>query len=417
MSRYDIAKCVVFLRSGSRMKLTETESGQAWLENFPAADKNRASRLLEAFVLVGWTEARLRLLELLQQVISEHEATGPAWVLPIMDQGDIARTAELGPGEHPTALVNFSPGAPIPALPGSEGLVGHLLRDVQGPGVLPPESPLPELARRRVRTILIVTDLSESGAQAVQFADCLTRNRTIRSWRSFGWIRIIVVSYAMSVDAERRLMDAPSIDDARFVRRAPAIRNLPWPTSEIEASLDLCRRYARGNARLGFADHGGLFGFQDRVPNTVPRMFRQRWQNWTPLFDDRRVPPALASELGFAVAPTPGNSDLLRTLRQERIRSAIGRQQHPGNRVVIAALAGLLTPSQRIDALDGSGNLSQDERRDLLRYLETQGWVGPDGAVTLQGRVELQEAKRKQRRVDTNVPPPDPKDYYPVSLR
>ena len=40
-----------------------------------------------------------------------------------------------------TAFENFEPGMDIPSMPGSEGLIGHLIRDVQGKGVLSPNAP------------------------------------------------------------------------------------------------------------------------------------------------------------------------------------------------------------------------------------------------------------------------------------
>ncbi len=209
----------------------------------------------------------------------------PVWVLPAMDSGDIRLANGLTAIESLTAFENFEPGMDIPSMPGSEGLIGHLIRDVQQEGVLPPNTPISELRDRRVRTIIVVSDTIETGGQVAKYVKSVLSNPTIRSWRSFGWIRLTVLAYAVSSEGERVIGTLPQVDSLRFIRQAPTIRSLAWAKKDIDAARALCVRYGRGKGRLGYGDHAGLFGFQDRLPNTVPpRIFRQHGSDWAPLF-------------------------------------------------------------------------------------------------------------------------------------
>ncbi len=51
--------------------------GVAWIDNFLPDDRELAKRLLDAFVLDGWTAARASLLELLRTEIDSVRNAGP----------------------------------------------------------------------------------------------------------------------------------------------------------------------------------------------------------------------------------------------------------------------------------------------------------------------------------------------------
>jgi hypothetical protein len=402
------------------MTLSNTEAGAMWIENFPRPDRQLARKLLDAFVLDSWTSARALLLDLLRSEIRSAQSAGTVWVIPAMDAGDICRANGLNQSEKLIAFENFEPGMGIPSMPGSEGLVGHLLRDVQGNGVLPPTMPLSALRKNRLRTIIIVTDTIETGGQVAKYAQALLRNSTLNSWKSFGWIKFRAVAYAVSREGEQVLSHSTTVDTIRFVRRAPTIRSLPWPTGDIKEAISFCLRHGRGSSPLGYGEQAGLFGFQDRVPNTVPRIFRQNVPNWSPLFEGpsgRLVPTGMISEL-FGTSEMPvAHDELVAAVRQERLSISINKQQRESNRDVLTALALLRASPDRATLLGLALGLSQAEVSSLLDYLVSQGWITASHVLTQSGITELAIGKRKIRRVEHKPSPSNLPPYYPESLR
>lgn len=402
------------------MTLSDTEVGSLWLENFAREDRQLARKLLDAFALDSWTSARARLLDLLRTEISTAQKTGTVWVIPAMDTGDIRSANHLHQNEPLVAFENFEPGMDIPSMPGSEGLIGHLLRDVQGKGVLSSTTPISVLRNKKLRTIIMVTDTIETGAQVAKYVRALLRNPTLKSWRSFHWIELKIVAYAVSREGEKALSHLGNLDSLRFIRRAPTIRSLPWPTDTIADAISLCRRYGRGPAVLGYGDQASLFGFQDRVPNTVPRIFRQTGADWAPLFEGRGgrlVPTGVIGELLDSSEAPVAHDDVVAAVRQERLSISIHKQQRESNRDILAALALLRASPERASLLGLALDLTQAEVSALLDYLVSQGWTSDSHSLTQSGIAELAAGKRKLRRVERRPSPVNPQPYYPESLR
>lgn len=399
------------------MALSETRAGVAWLDNFLPEDRELAKRLLDAFVLESWTTARAALLDLLRTEIASEGNSGSVWVLPAMDSGDIRRANELAGVGPLTAFENFEPGMTIPSMPGSEGLIGHLIRDVQGKRILAPDASISQLRAKRIRTIIVVSDTIETGGQVTKYVKSLLRNPTLKSWRSFGWIKLIVLAYAVSKEGEQVVTTVPHVDSLRFVRRAPAIDGLAWPMQDTEAARDLCLRYGLGKERLGYGQHAGLFGFQDRVPNTVPQIFRQKGKDWVPLFGGRKVPSEIIHELANSSVVPVAYHEVIAAARQERLSVSVRKQQRESNRTILAVLALLRASPDRVAILGSALNMTQAETTRLLEYMTNQGWVDGGNNVTARGVAELSASKRKPRRVEPSRASETVDPYYPESLR
>ncbi|MGP5523683.1 phosphoribosyltransferase-like protein [Glutamicibacter arilaitensis] len=401
------------------MKLSDTEAGAQWLLNFRSEDRQMARKILGAFVLDSWTSARASLLDLVRREISRVKKEGPVWAIPVMDSGDIRRAMKLKDDIPLIAFENFEPGMDIPSTPGSEGLIGHLLRDVQGKGVLQPTDSLSTLRTRRVRTILVVTDTIETGNQVAKFVQALLANRTLKSWKSFGWIKIRVVSYAVSKVGVERLSLVNAVDAVNFVRSAPTIYSLPWPAADINQAIDVCTRNGQGRDLLGYGEQASLFGFQDRVPNTIPRIFRQSGEDWSPLFEGkggRLVPTDMISELLKSTPTDIAHNEVVAAVRQERLSTSINKQLRESNRDILVALSLLRVSSNAVHLVEVALGQSHSEVLKLLDYLVSQGWVTATYQLTHAGISELAASKRKPRRVKTDVSPPSFEYYYPESL-
>lgn len=402
------------------MALSDTGAGVAWLGNFRPLDRYLAKRLLDAFALDSWSPARVSLSELIADELHAARSDGAVWLLPAMDSGDIRSSNKLPRNERLRAFDNFDPGMAIPSMPGSEGLIGHLLRDFLGMEVLSSSASIAELRERRVRTIIVVSDTIETGGQVAKYVQALFRNRTLRSWRSFRWVRLVVLAYAVSPEGERVITHHPHVDSLRYVRQAPTIRHLPWAASDIEAALDLCVRYGWGKAPLGYGDHAGLFGMQERLPNTIPRIFRQNGADWAPLFTGaggRQVPGGIVREIAQSPELPVAQDEIVAAVRQERLAVSIRKQQRESNRDILAVLALLRASPDRARILGSALDLAQDEVKLLLNYLKSQGWIDDRLNVTDRGIAELAAGKRKPRRVEPRRIIENSSPYYPESLR
>lgn len=371
-------------------------------------------------MLVSWSDARIelrsRLESAFQQSVSQRK--GPAWVLPVMADEDTRKLANIDRWTDLVAFENYVPASGISSTPGSEGAVGNLVRDSVMRGAIGPETNIDELRSRRVRTIILVTDLVESGSQVEDFVASLLRNKTLRSWKSGRWVQIWVAAYAMSQAAQERLLASPYIDDIFFVTSAPAVDSLPWPRLSIERARLLCTTFAKKKAdAMGYKGHGGLFAFQERPPNTSPLIFRQTGKDWSPLFEGRRTPDDLQQELSFVSRPETSHALTLTAVHQRRLSVSIERQFRPDNQVLLTALALLLRDPSARGRIGSALSLTQSAAEAVVAFLHRMNWVAEDGVVTELGRAELRAGKRGIRRVERKVRPTHGEPYYPSSLR
>src|SRR6188768_1638774 len=188
--------------SSAEVKPSETESGRAWLENFDYLDSPTATLLIDHLRFVTLSMLRDGLYTSLEALAEARAFEGPSVVLPERSLGDLEKQL----GEPAVAYGNFHPGKDTDVVAGSEAFVGMVLRDLPGirrstsdrSGWVSPSMDLEGLRQRRCRSIVVVTDYMGTGTQVTDFVGSLTRNRTIRSWQSFGWVKLYVVAFASS---------------------------------------------------------------------------------------------------------------------------------------------------------------------------------------------------------------------------
>jgi hypothetical protein len=335
-----------------------------------------------------------------------------------MADEDTRQIANLASSISPTAFDNYLPASGVSSTPGSEGAVGNLVRDSVLRYAIGPNTNIEELRSRRVRTVILVTDLVESGSQVEDFAASLLRNKTLRSWKSGRWIQIWVVAYAMSQAAQDRLRASPHIDDIFFVTGAPSIESLQWPRPSIEEARLLCTSHARKKAdAMGYKGHGGLFAFQERPPNTSPAIFRQTGKDWSPLFEGRRIPRDLQNELKDVSRPETTHAITLTAAHQHRLSVSIERQFRPDNQVLLTALALLLRDPTAKARIGSALSIGQSAADGVFAFLHRMTWVTGNGVVTQLGRAELRSGKRGIRQVEKRVRPASREPYYSSSLR
>lgn len=177
---------------------SETRRGQAWLTNFSPEDEGAARQLLDSLRFVSLSDVRAGLQVRLRSLIAQGKIQVPALLVSALSIEDLR--LDEGQTAPSVAFESFQLDDPINVVPGSEGFVGNLIRDLVSPALggtdalLAPSTKLNELRDKRCRSIVVITDYAGSGTQLRNYAMTLVRHPTLRSWRSYGLLRIHALS-------------------------------------------------------------------------------------------------------------------------------------------------------------------------------------------------------------------------------
>ncbi|WP_422652969.1 phosphoribosyltransferase-like protein [Actinophytocola sp.] len=405
---------------------SQTARGTTWLENFSEPDRPAAELLIDSLHVVDSTTIRMGLREQIDSLAGQLLPGTRAVLLPILSEEDIT-TSNRFKGRH-VAYMTFLPGDPISSTPGSEGLVGHLIRDFTGdrPGREPslwlhPSTDIDGLQQKRCHVFVLVTDYSGSGTQVQRYANTLVRHPRIRSWRSFGWIKIIVVAYSVSAAAHREIERTSSIDRLLVATPAPSFETAQWTEEERKQIARICRRYLapsiHDRAGLGFSGSAGLFVMHTGVPNNTPEILRSKRRGWHRFFDGPIFPPDLATELG-GYAPQRDLVEVVNEANQPRLSRAFdsGRVRRPVE-LLLAILALIGHSSHTETTIAHRLNISEVQVRRYLDFLAESGFITLlPLRVTVAGRAELVLAKRMDRVATAHLEG-SPVPYYPQRLR
>lgn len=432
--------------SDQPVRPSETARGQAWLGNFTQADQGPARLLLDSLQIVSPLAMQLALKTELAQLatrISGQDATGV--IVPVVSIEDVdvaveARRrainddrernglARLPPhlGPH-TAYETFEPGTAIPATPGSEGLIGNLVRDFTGdrpgreqPGWLHPGTPLNGLRDRNCEFLVLVSDYSGSGQQVCHLARTFVRNSRIRSWRSFGRFRIVVLTYAASWGARKVIERDSHIDELIVVTPGNSFADAQWTQDERNAIEDLCQRYTTSRTRkkaLGHKGSAGLFLTHTAVPNNLPAILLRATSGWHSLFPNRVMPADFASELGDYAAPPRDLARLAEEAHQARLARAVGTRNYRARADLIATVLALVGHQRTtVPWLAHRTGRTDADITSIVGFLVAAGFVTPDLTLTLAGRKELATAKWLERNVTASLTG-STEAYYPQRLK
>jgi hypothetical protein len=405
------------------VKPSETESGRAWLSNFGAIDVPTATVLLDGLRFAGLDTLRNGLTGALERMESEGQAQQPTLLLPERNLGDFRKEFRRDP-ESAIAYDNFMPGADLEVTPGSEGLIGGILRDFARGGRdsetpwISPAADLEEIRERRCRSIMLVTDYCGSGSQILGLAAAILRNPTIRSWRSRHYIELTVLAFAASPAAARRLTAARSVDRVLSIEAAPTIGDAPWRSEIREAVIELCRRERRTKRypALGYKESGGLFATVRSAPNNLPALFLQELDGWHPLFPGRRVTAEVATNLAGS-RPSEGLHEAADRVGQVRVgRNVRLEYMRPESRDLLQVLVSI--HRRRKEVLEVATEFGKPVAyiEALFRSLQQLKFVDGTLTITPAGKDEIDAQKQALRRTTANLESSN-EVYYPHSLR
>lgn len=395
------------------MAVVDTFEFKQWMANFPSQYHPTVEFLVGELHYLDESTFRSDLTGQILHDFDRGLIIPPALVIPI-------RTGpEMGLPRSELAVIfeNVFPAHKL-MVPdtGSEALCANIIRNLEKAhgaalGTIAIPQTLDDLRRRKIRSIILVGDYAGSGSQATEAAKIWTRNRSIRSWRSYHLVTINVVLHSASIAAKKALSLESSIDRLSLVSIVSDFDNAEWTAEQRKDVEDFCKRFARrpGRDSLGWKGSAGLFVMQHRAPNNLPAVLVQtkgpslRRDGWYPLLPNGLVPGNIA--------------DALRVQNQWKREPSLDRKPShdrvldPHLSAVLDALRkGAQTP-ERISAL---ADISLANSIRVLAELAASGYVDARGYLTDEGRRLLASDVRpidRYRLSGSDEP------YYPQVLR
>jgi len=237
---------------------------------------------------------------------------------------------------------------------------------------------LTTIKHKKIRHVVLIDDSIGSGDRVCNFLKKMMSNKTFLSWWSSGYIKLHIVAFCRTAEAETRVIECLPGSN-HHVRRFPKIGKVNF-LGQIRYSIsdikhrwgptyqdiyNLCRYVmpVPRDQRFGYGDVMGNVIFYHSVPNNIPGMLWCNRETWKALFPGRGLPSWVATLLGRGVA-SPGIKErnhisdlMLNMLRlvQKGIRSETSLSQILGLDIAIlkqlilkAVGLGLITNKYRI---------------------------------------------------------------------
>ena len=399
------------------MKHSETPRGQGWLRQFELDDQLSAARMLDSVHFVQGGTMLNGVRRQAEEVLEAQACVGQIAMAPVLSEEDMAHLGGGPSDEKKVAFRNFYPDQKIGSDPGSEALIAHLIREIgRVPGhtglLSGADLTLAQLAAARTRTLVCLTDFIGSGKQVLRYVEAWQRNETIRSWRSLGWLRIIVVAYAATMSGYRAVQRCKYIDELKVDRIVPTISE-EFSKDEVVEIVNICNIYAKREGRdreaMGFKGSAALFASSYSVPNNLPWVMIGSGRSWEPFFYGRSVTAELAVQLGES-RPSVDFSTALGGARRNRLRSRFADDEVRSKWQPFLAMLSIMPRSNERIAAKLDCSIPEVER--MRRSLEGLGLATPDGAISARGREALRSHGQKKRHMTASLAP-STSPYYP----
>ncbi|MGE9266733.1 MAG: phosphoribosyltransferase-like protein [Verrucomicrobiales bacterium] len=382
-------------------KIENSPEIREWLSQFSSNDVLAAKSLLSSLQFISWNE----FADWLESKLTNYADSGcstAVYAVRKFRKNAKYLWSKQGATQHRPAQTQ-----------GSEDLVSSVIsKSNKGNKDLFLDHPsLTQLRSKKVRNIVLVDDSIGSGKRVADFIKLMTNCATFLSWWSGGYVRIHVVSYARTTQAERVILESiPGSDhglrkhpisskvkfDSDIVYDARSIRRR-WGSSS-QPILSLCssvKKIAK-DRRKGFGDIMGNLVFYHSVPNNIPGMLYSRRKGWKPLFPDRSLPqwvPELLEHSGNA------SQQAASAPHQLEVSENMGEFLH-------LVKAGIRTTSSLSRRLDCSDPITQG----LIAQAVQLGFISSTNRLLKAGENYLHEKRKARPRIG-----PDYLLYIPQS--
>lgn len=412
--------------------LSQTAAGISWLNRFSEPERDTAGQLIDQILLVSRDDFANGLRGLLDDIAGQRRHLPGKMALyaerPVKKVygripaffADSRHGRASGTGTQPIVV------DPRDQEVGSEGIIAQLITDYcrRNPANALNHPGPTRMRQDKVKKIVLLTDFIGSGDRITGMLESLRYVATLRSWRSYGLIRFIVLAYSGLTEGVSITRSHKLRPDVHLVAGCPTIANTfrGKQRSKIEA---LCRAHpSRHPQPLGYgtrswvypSDEGGaLIAFAHGCPNNVPAILYSRASGWVPLFEGRSTPDAPDAFLpeGHEVALDQRAQNLLRIRDAQKSLLSVENEGWISAMLVLAAAdEGLRT----IADISGRTHLSIARVTKLVALAKNARWLTETGRLTRLGRYERERLRRRRRRTPV-LPGERNTFYYPTQLR
>lgn len=400
-----------------------TRRGQKWLSQFSPDDQILAMRLVSGLTLISSADFE-HSIERNVRHLSE-SISGPVALYAIREIDSTSSYFEQAT-EQSTGCINaLGPGNDI----GSEGRVASLIRSIHRSDkhkYLNHPS-LKDMRALKCRCIVCVDDFIGSGSRAYEFLSSLWSSKTLKSWKSMGLIRFIVLSYSSLDDGEIYVKQHPSCPSIIIERPCPSFYDIPWSKQTLKKIEAICSIYGKRSSRprmaLGYHDTMGSMVFEHGCPNNVPSILWgekkgrfPRKDDWAALFPGRSVTEEEKHAFQCLIEHDP--TYILEEIGEKRLsRSGILSSPLSKSHSTLMILSLISKKIRRISALSFASGLSAVETTTALRRCLRWGFITTTLRLTPSGQAELQYARRRRFRSKSDIPIAGGEAYYPRQLR
>lgn len=405
------------------MELSKTTEANEWLAQFDSDDILTASLLLDSIRFASAEEVTTGIREQLEAVLNNGEFEPPYVIAPIVSIEDMG----LSKDDEPCVFENFDPLPKIASSPGSEAPVANIIREATKPFdkcVIKEPNSIENLRKQKVRTLIFVTDFSGSGTQVERYLDAWYRNRTIKSWKSSGYLKFVVVAFATTLQAKLKIEEHRTKPTFHVLEVVPTLKEIATRTGK-EKLVELCKLYANRNnmkAPLGYGESACLFATALSVPNNLPAILikgGKGQKGWKAFFPNRTSPANLTKQIRShrpgiftkSILENPNAQQLVNRFRED-----------PGQKrweKYLIALA-ICSDNQMMQAYGGYpeaigllSGINRQQTTKLIEVLHRFGWVEKQGRLTGEGRRVLKHHAKKLRKITTPLARGE-SPYYPL---
>jgi hypothetical protein len=403
--------------------LSETSIGSSWLKQFHEAEREIAAELIDQTLLVSRDDFVDGLRDLVDELVRRR--SDPARKLALFAERPIKKIFGTIPAffrnsRHGRARGTGAP--PIVVDPrnqevGSEGIVAQFITDYcrRNPLVAVGHPGPTKMRCDRVGEIVILTDFLGSGNRVRRMLESFRYVATLRSWRSYGLMRFVVIAHSGTSDGVAAVQSHKLRPEVSLRMGCPTISNTfrGAQRSRIEA---LCNAYPVHHPEpLGYGDIGALIAFAHGCPNNVPPILHSGALGWIPLFKGRSTSDSSAAFL-------PEGDDLIldqRTQRLLKIRDTRKVLASSDNRRWISAmmlLAAVETGCRTAAEISARTHLNLAEVRELVTLARSALWLTHAGRLTHLGHNELVRLRRRRKQAPV-LSTGSNNFYYPTQLR
>ena len=407
--------------------LSQTPEGQQWLAQFDSVDQKTATLLLDSLILVDQADLERGLEESLDGIFSSRKGK-------IALYGAVERP-KIGVEGNPWGKVidtskPFFPDMPTTPNPkrepevyvsqkntGSEGGLAHFCRDYSNKSTRIFSHPgIETLRKMKVRWIVCVDDVISSGNRMKEFIEWIYEDKSVKSWHSLGWVKIIIVSYAASSMGLKVLKNLSLAHEIRQSRELTYGRDT-WSVSERYNIVSLCKRYSRKfklGRHLGYKNAFSVILFSHGGSNTNPPILLKNKGSWKALVQGTGRPVLLIKK---AIPNDHQQNRLLNILGQTRLtKPSLFQKLNGESKKVLLLLSCIAKKKRKISVLSEMLGIPNATVQAWCNKCQDLNWIDDNNYLTANGKHALEAARRNKCAEEKELVVKN-SFYFPLSLR